>query len=93
MAMQTAKFLENYNRLRAAFDDDEKAGAVSAFITSELDGQRQDLETTLATKTDISALEMRLKDRMGDTVKWVALFAIGQISAIAAIVYAIVKHA
>jgi len=104
MAMQNAKSLENYNRLRAAFRDDEQFNALTVYMTDQYEQNKKDQEERLATKEDISSLksdirdnmsplEMRLKDRMGDTVKWVALFALGQISAIAAIVYAIVKHA
>jgi len=99
MTMQRAKFLEDYHRLKAVIGDSE-ADAVSG----QLDGNKEDLETTLATKadigtlkSDISALEVRLSHRMeelkSDTIKWVAILVIGQMSAIAAIMYAIVKHA
>ncbi len=103
MTMQRAKFLEDYHRLKAVIGDSE-ADAVSAFVSGQLDGNKEDLETTLATKadigtlkSDISALEVRLSHRMeelkSDTIKWVAILVIGQMSAIAAIMYAIVKHA
>jgi len=110
MAMQRGKFLEDYRRLKAVMGD-EHAEAVSTFVSGQLDGNKEDLETTLATKTDIaflktdigvlktdiSALELRLTERIAemksDTIKWVFIFTIGQISAISAIIFALFKHA
>jgi len=58
MARQRAKFLEDYHRLKAVMGD-VQAEAVSTFVSGQLDGNKEDLETTLATKMDLSALETK----------------------------------
>jgi len=106
--MQPAKSLENYNRLRAAFQDDEQFNAITVYISDQHEASKIEKQEQLATKTDvialksdikaeIGALEIRLNDRMAelksDTIKWVAILVIGQISAITAINFLLFKHA
>jgi len=50
--------LEDYHRLKAVMGD-VQAEAVSTFVSGQLDGNKEDLETTLATKMDLSALETK----------------------------------
>ncbi len=106
MTMQRAKFLEDYHRLKAVMGD-AQAEAVSTFVSGQLDGNKEDLETTLATKMDLSALELRLNEIIlklhgeqakntsetkAELLRWSYVLFITQTTVLIGVMVALLKH-
>jgi len=106
MTMQTARFLENYNRLKAVLGE-EQTQVLTAYFADQFDESRREQEMQVATKIDLANLKIELSEKIGleasqlsskisdskvESIKWIVALMITQTGLLTGIIFAIVKH-
>jgi len=66
MAMQTARFLENYNRLKAVLGE-EQTQVLTSYFADQFDETRKEQEMQVATKIDLANLKIELSEKISDS--------------------------
>ncbi len=64
--MQTARFLENYNRLKAVLGE-EQTQVLTSYFADQFDETRKEQEMQVATKIDLANLKIELSEKISDS--------------------------
>jgi hypothetical protein len=87
--MTIDKSFEIYELLRKHIKDDADAKAIVRNIEAIVEEKINDKKDVLATKQDISNLEVKMADTKSEIIKWMFIFWVGTIGVLSGIMFAL----